>query len=155
LARAEVALLGDDLPARGLRLMHLAHEGAVARGLLRRDRDRHRGNTRPSGAGRIAKPLEPCVKRAEPRATGAVVDIDVADPAIGVGVELDVDVARGHGVALPSRHLDEAGCAADAERCGRRRDLHVAGLGHRRARRRRTGALPTSKIPEFCLPPSS
>ena len=31
---AEVALLGDDLPARGLRQMHLADEAAVARDLL-------------------------------------------------------------------------------------------------------------------------
>ena len=66
---AEVALLGHDLPADGLRRMQLAHETLVARDLLRRDRQRHRGKARAAGAagpdGKAARALR---QRAEPRA---------------------------------------------------------------------------------------
>src|SRR5207302_902472 len=69
-------------------------------------------------------------EKAEPRA-GAVVDLDAADASVGVGIKFYRDVVRivGGGTL---RHLDEAGGAANAQRRRRRRDLHVAGFGHRR-----------------------
>src|SRR6185437_12178129 len=47
---AERALLANDLAADALRRMHLAHEALVARSLLWRDRQRHRGKAAAGGA---------------------------------------------------------------------------------------------------------
>jgi len=69
-------------------------------------------------------------QEAEPR-TGAVVDLDPSDPAVGVGIEFDGDIVGVVGGGA-LRHFDEAGGAANAEGCGRRRDLHVAGFCDRR-----------------------
>src|SRR5206468_13012885 len=67
---AEVALLGDDLPAHGLRQMHLADEAAVARDLLCGNRGRHRGKAHDAGRG-CARPDGKAARalgqRAEPR----------------------------------------------------------------------------------------
>ena len=93
------------------------------------NRQRHRGEAHAAGAWPDGKAARALRQKAEPRA-GAVVDLDAADPSVGVGIKLDRDVVRiAGGSAL--RHLDEAGGAANAERRRRRRDLHVAGFRHR------------------------
>ena len=79
----------------------------------------------PPTAGAHAEAAGALREETEPRA-GAVVDLDASDMAVGVGIKLDVVLARR---AAVFRHLDEAAGAANAERRGRRRDLHVAGLG--------------------------
>ncbi|MEY9684118.1 hypothetical protein ABIF13_004892 [Bradyrhizobium elkanii] len=125
---AEVALLGHDLTAQCLRAMDLAHKALVARDLLRRDRQRHRCEAGAAGARTNRKAARAARQHAERSAT-AVVDLDAADMSVGVGIELDADIPAGRGGAFG--HFDEAGGAADAERRGRGRDLHVAGLGDR------------------------
>jgi hypothetical protein len=74
----------------------------------------------------MVKPLAPCVRKPS-RQPARVIDLDAADFAVGVGIKLDV--VGGAGTAA-FRHLNETGGAANAERRGRRRDFHVAGLGH-------------------------
>src|SRR5581483_2178512 len=127
---AELTLLTYDLAADGLRRMQLAHETLVARGLLQRNRKRHRGKAcaaRTTGSAADRKAARALRQRAEPPSL-PVVDLDLSDPAIGIGIELDVDVV-GAGCCRAFRHFHQAGGAANAE-CGRRRrDLHVAGLG--------------------------
>src|SRR6266850_7040436 len=124
---AEGALLGDDATAEILRGVDLTHKPLVAQRLPRRDRQRHRGKTCTSRAGADGKTAGALREKAEPR-TGAVIDLDPADLAVGVGIELDRDV-----VAACRRrafwHFDQAAGAADTERCRRCRDFHVAGLG--------------------------
>ena len=122
---AEVALLLHHLAAEILRRMNLAHKTLVALHHLRRNEQRHRGNAPAADAEAHAEAAGALRKEAEPRAR-AVVDLDAADMAVGVGIKLDVVLARR---AAVFRHLDEAARAANAERRGRRRDLHVAGLG--------------------------
>jgi len=55
---AEGALLGDDLPADRLRRMKLTYKTLIARGLLRGDRQRHRGKAR--AANTTAKAAADC-----------------------------------------------------------------------------------------------
>ncbi len=115
---AEFALLGDDLSAGVLGQMHLIDEDAVARDLLRRYRDRHGGEARPASAGPDRKAARALRQRAEPRAAGAVADVDVPDPAVGVVIFMSPVFATA-------------------------------------AATKATVPLPMSKIPAFCLPPSS
>jgi hypothetical protein len=95
-----VAALGDDLPADGLRGMDPPHDALIARRLLRRDRQRHRGK---AGAGAGTRPDRKAggalVEQAEP-GPGAVVDLDAPDLAVGVGIQLDRDVVRSGAAAL-------------------------------------------------------
>ena len=126
---AEFALLEHDLPAEILRRVELTHKALVAQHRLRRDHQRHRGETRAARARADGEAAGALRQKAEPRA-GAVVDLDPADPAVGIGIKLDRDIVRIVGGGA-FRHFDEAGGAANAERRRRRRDLHVAGFCHR------------------------
>ena len=126
---AERALFLHDLAAEILRGVNLAHKTLVARDLLRRKRQRYCREARAAGARADGKTARALRQRAEPYAA-AIVDLDPADPAVSVGIKFDRDVAGCGGGAF--RDLDQAGGAADAERCGRRRNPHVACLGHRR-----------------------
>ena len=78
--------------------MDLAHDALVAQRLLRRNHQRRRGDA-AAGAGPDRKAAGALRERTEPRAV-AVVDIDVADPAVGIGIELDRDIV---GAARPTR----------------------------------------------------
>src|SRR5262249_36526307 len=104
----------------------------VARRLLRRNRNRHGGEARAARAARAGtdgKSARTLCQRAEPPAL-AIVDLDPSDPAVGIGIELDVDIVGGRG-RRALRHFDQTGGAANAERGGRRVDLHVAGFRYR------------------------
>src|SRR5882757_4392777 len=114
---AEGALFVEHAPAKDLRRVHLAHKALIARHHLWRNRQGHRG--------------EACAC--------AIVDLDAADPAVGIRIKLDRDVVRSCGGST-RRHLDEARRAADAEGCGRRGDFHVTGLCNR-SRHKGHGAL--------------
>src|ERR1019366_6405583 len=118
--------LGDDLAADALRGMDLAHKTLIAQRLLRRDRKRQRRKA-PAGAGPDRKTTGALGQKTEPR-PGAIVDLDPPDLAVRVGIELDRDMVRARG-GCAFRHLDKSGGAANAERRGRRRYFHVAGLG--------------------------
>ena len=120
-------MLGDDLSADALRGVDLPHKALVALRLSRRDRQRHRGKARAGAARPDRKTARTLGERAEPQA-GAVIDLDAADPAVRIRIELDVDVVCA-GCCGALRYFDEAGGAANAERGGRRRDRHAAGLG--------------------------
>src|SRR6185437_9807144 len=120
------ALPADDLPADALGRMNLSHDALVAQRLLRRDRERRRGKT-SARAGANGKTARALGEKTKPRAV-AIVDLDPSNPAVGIGIKLDVDAVRIVG-GCTFRHLDKAGGAANAERCGRRRYLHVAGMG--------------------------
>ena len=113
------------LPSDVVRGEQPLHHAAVARHLLRRDLDRHRGeptaHTRPEreGAGALGEGAE---SRALP-----VEHLDASDAVVAIRIELDPRLGHAAGAAV--RHLDHAGRAADAERGGRRGKFHVAGLG--------------------------
>jgi len=120
------APLGDDLAADALRGVNLTHKTLVAQRLPRRNHKRQRGKA-PAGAGPDRKTAGALRQKTEPRA-GAIIDLDPADPAVRIGIELDRDIVRiARGRAF--RYLDKAGGAANAERRGRRRYFQVAGLG--------------------------
>ncbi|MDE2603869.1 MAG: hypothetical protein KGL62_16075, partial [Bradyrhizobium sp.] len=106
--------------------MNLVHDALVAERLLWRDHQGGRGKA-PACAASDGEAARSLGQGAEPHAI-AVVYLDPSNPAIGVGIELDRDVVRiiGSGALW---HLDKAGGAANAERCGRRRYLHVAAMG--------------------------
>ena len=118
------ALLGHDLPSDHLRRVHLAHHALVARRLLRRDHERGGGDA-AAGAGPDRETAGALRERAEPD-TAAVMDIDMPDPAVGVGIKLDIVGARRRATL---RHFDQPRGAANAERSGRCRYFHIAGLG--------------------------
>src|SRR5262249_15362582 len=126
-----LAALGHELSSDLLRRECLPHEGAVARGLLRRNRERH-GSEPPDRAGADRKAGRCARQRSKLGAAGAE-HLDASDRAVSVRIELDRHVA-----AATGRHVHETGRATDAERGGRRRDLHVAGLSdearHERSR---------------------
>ena len=124
---AEFTLLEHDLAAESLRRMKLAHKTLVALHHLRRNHQRHRGNAGTADAGPDGEAAGALGEKSKPR-TGAVVDLDAADLAVGVGIQLDRDIVRIVGGGA-DRHFDQAGGAANAQRRGRRVDLHVAGLG--------------------------
>ena len=65
--------------------MHLAHEALVAPHLLWRDRQRHRGEPRAARAGPDGEAAGALGEKAESRAR-AVIDVDPADLAVGVGI---------------------------------------------------------------------
>ena len=113
-----------DLAADGPRRERLAHEGAVALGFLPGNLQR-RSAEAAAGAGPDRKAGGAARQNAELRAVAAK-HFDAADPAVGVGIELYGDLAAG-GAALG--HLDQTGGAANAQRRGRRIDLHIAGMG--------------------------
>ena len=128
------AALRDDLAADALRGVDLAHDALIAQRLLRRDHQRHRGEA-SHGAGPDGKAAGALGEKTKPRAVAAV-DLDPPDPAVGVGIKLDRDVAGvGGGRAL--RHLDQAGGAANAER---RRSASISAC--RRSGRRRRPRTP-------------
>jgi len=103
------ALLRDDLTADDLRRVHLAHDALVARGLLRRDHERGSGHA-AAGAGADRKAARALRERTEPRAGAAIIDVDMPNPAVGIGVKLDV-VAAARGPV----DLDKSGGAANSK----------------------------------------
>jgi hypothetical protein len=125
---AERAPLLEHAAAERLGGVHLADKPLVALQHLRRDGDRHRGKARAACAGTNGKTARALAQKAEPRA-GAIVDLDAADAAVGIGIKLDVDVVRTRRGGACG-HLDQPRRAANAKRGGRRRDLHVAGFRH-------------------------
>ena len=84
--------------------MNLTHKTLVALHHLRRNEQRHRGNASAADAGADGETAGALREEAEPRA-GAVIDLDTTDMAVGVGIKLDVVLARR---AAVFRHLDEA-----------------------------------------------
>src|SRR6185312_339230 len=126
---AEFALLEHHLASEILRRVELPHKALVTQYHRLRDRQWHRGEAYAARAGPDREAARALRQKAEPRA-GAVVDLDSADPAVGIGIELDRDVVRIVGGGA-FRHLDQARGAAYAQRRGRRRDLHVPGFGNR------------------------
>src|ERR1700722_15772675 len=119
------ALLRDDLPPDALGGVDLAHDALIAQRLLRRNRQRCRGEA-AAGAGADRKAAGALRERTEPRAA-AVVDVDMPDPAVRIGIELDRDIVGARGRRI-LRHFDQAGGAANAQRRSRRRYFHVTGL---------------------------
>src|SRR6185312_12953850 len=107
------ALPGDDLPSDVLRGMDLAHDALIAQRLLRRNRQRRRGEA-AAGAGTDRKAAGALRERTEPRAA-AVGDVDMPDPAVRIGVELDRHIVGAHGRGI-LRYLDQAGRATNAQR---------------------------------------
>ena len=97
---------------------------AVAGRLLRRNLIRHRGEA-AAGARAERKGTHALCQRTEPAAL-AVEHFDLTDVTVGIRVEF---YGRRRGPAA-LRHLDNAGGAANPERCLRRGDLHVAGFGN-------------------------
>ena len=97
---------------------------AVAGRFLRRNLKRH-GLQSAAGAGPEGKGAGAFSQSAEAPAL-PVEHLDPADIPVGVRIKLDPGLGR----AACRRHIDHAGSAANTERRGRRRDLHVAGLGH-------------------------
>jgi len=117
-----LAALGYELSSDLLRRECLPHKGAIARGLLRRNRERHRGE--PSGRARADRIAGRCARqRSELGAAGAE-HLDASDRAIGVRIKFDRHVAA----AATGWNFNQTGRPTDAERGGRRRNLHVAGL---------------------------
>ncbi len=131
-ARLLAAPLVDQLPAGALRRKGLLHEGAIACRFLGRDTQRHGRQT--AWAGADGKSRRRARQRSEPRAAGAE-QFDLPDPAIGIGIKFDRNVAGAAGW-----HLDQSSGATNAERRCRRHDLHVAGLGDKARDECRTAA---------------
>src|ERR1019366_8940706 len=77
---------------------------------------------RPPAPGRIVKPLAPCVRKPSRAPARSLTSIRPTLPSV------DRDMVRARG-GCAFRHLDKFGGAANAERRGRRRYFHVAGLG--------------------------
>ncbi len=125
---AEFALLEYHLASEILCRVELPHKALVPQNHRLRNHQRHRGEAGAARAGPNGEAARALRQKPEPRA-GAVIDLDLADPAIGIGIELDRDVVRIVGGGA-FRHFDQTGGAANAQRCGRRRDLHVAALCH-------------------------
>ena len=82
---AEFALLQHDLPAEILRRVKLTHKALVTQHHRLRNRQRHRGEADAAGAGPDREAARALRQEAEPR-PGAVVDLDAADPPVGVGI---------------------------------------------------------------------
>ena len=82
---AEFALLEYELPPDILRRVKLAHEALVAQHRLSRNSQRHRGEARAAGVRADGEAAGALGEKAKPR-PGAVVDLNAADPPIGVGI---------------------------------------------------------------------
>src|SRR6476660_5207954 len=92
------------------------HHAAVTRRLLRRDLERHGG--KPSAQARAdRKSARPLRQRAEPSAL-PVEYFYLAHAPIGIRIKFDFGLARASCSVI--RNIDHPGCAADAERRGRR-----------------------------------
>ena len=100
----------------------------VARHFARRNLKRQGAHAAPRRAADGESAGAP-VQRAEAAAL-AVEDLDLADMAVGIGIELDLGFGGRSGPAA-RRHFDHTGRTANAERGTRGTDLHVAGFGHK------------------------
>ena len=107
-------LLVHDLASDILRGVQLAHNTLIARRLLRGDREGHHAWPRPADTGSDGKAAEGLGERAEAGA-GAVVDLNAPDVAIGIRIELDVDIG-GTGSSRGFRHFQESRGPANTER---------------------------------------
>lgn len=85
---AELALLEHHLASKILRRMELSHKTLVAQTHRLRNHQRHRGEAGAARAGPDGEAARALRQKTEPRA-GAVVDLDLADPAVGIGIELE------------------------------------------------------------------
>ena len=91
LARRKARCWSTTAAAEILRRVNLTHEALVALHLLRRNRQRHGGETRAADAGADREAAGALRQEAKPRAR-AVIDFDPSDLAVGVGIKLDRDI---------------------------------------------------------------
>ena len=149
---AEGALLVEHAAAEDLRRVYLTHKTLVAHHHLRRHHQWHRGETRTSAAWPDGKAARALRQKAEPRA-GTIVDLDAADPAVGIRIEFYRDVVGSCGGSA-CRHLDEARGAANA-RVAVGVVIFMSPVFATAAATKATVPLAMSNTPAFCLPPSS
>src|SRR6185295_11139632 len=108
---AEFALLEHHLASEILRGVELPNKTLVAQNHRLRNHQRHRGEAKAARTCPDSEAACALRQEAEP-GTGAVTDLDPADPSVGIGIELDRDVVRIVGGGA-FRHFDQTGGATN------------------------------------------